>query len=318
MQRARSWWRRHETLTRIRLLILAGLLVGGGLAALVGGWLSHDWAGIWLNLGTELIGAAITFFLLDQLLRRREQQATAERATARSKADLIARLGSNVPSFAVAAAEDLRRHGWLTDGSLRGASLMTADLHGAPLAHAHMPEANLSDANLAQADLGRAVLTEASLDGATLQGAYLLAADLQRASLVGAKLGGADLREANLDGAELVLADLSHARLSRASLRQTVLSTADLRGANLQQADLRDVYGRQVDLCGADLQGALLQGARFEDAQLDDQTTLPDGTHWTPERRLAEFTGRQAAHNGQAAADDLLTTLLNERDDPFA
>jgi uncharacterized protein YjbI with pentapeptide repeats len=91
-----------------------------------------------------------------------------------------------------------------------------------------------------------------------------------------------------------------------------------LRGANLQQADLRDAFGREVDLRGADLQGALLHNARFDDAQLDEQTTLPDGTHWTPERRLAEFTGGQAVHNGQAPADDLLTTLLNERDDPFA
>jgi uncharacterized protein YjbI with pentapeptide repeats len=115
-----------------------------------------------------------------------------------------------------------------------------------------------------------------------------------------------------------VLADLRHARLHRASLRQTVLSTADLRGANLQQADLRDAYGRQVDLRGADLQGALLHGARFEDAHLDEETTLPDGTHWTPDRRLEEFTGGRAAHNGQAAADDLLTTLLNEQADPFA
>jgi uncharacterized protein YjbI with pentapeptide repeats len=97
-----------------------------------------------------------------------------------------------------------------------------------------------------------------------------------------------------------------------------VLSTADLHGANLQQVDLRDAYGRQVDLRGADLQGATLHGARFDDAQLDDQTTLPDGTHWTPGRRLEEFTGGRAAHNGQAAADDLLTTLLNEQADPFA
>jgi len=316
MQRARTWWQQQDTLTRLRLLILAGLLVGGGLAALVGGWLSHDWAGIWLNLGTELIGAAITFFLLDQLLRRREQQVAEERVTARSKADLIARLGSNVQSFAVAATEDLRRYGWLTDGSLRGASLMTADLHGAPLAHAQMPEANLSDANLQQADLGRAVLTEASLDGANLQGAYLLAADLQRASLVGAKLSGADLRAANLAAAELVLADLRHARLTRICLRQAVLSTSDLRQADLQQADLRGAYGRDVDLRGADLRGANLQGARLAGARVDDQTTLPDGSRWTSDRRLDAFTGGSVMRNGQMTTDDLLVTLLNEVHDP--
>jgi uncharacterized protein YjbI with pentapeptide repeats len=311
-------WQHLDPLARLRLGIVAVLLVVGLLAALLGAFLGDDWPGIWLNLGTELIGAGLTFLLIDQLLRRRERQAAEEQATATSKADLIARLGSNVRTFAVAAAEDLRRHGWLTDTSLHGVSLMTADLQGASLSHAQLHGANLGDANLAQADLGRAVLTEAALDGATLQGAYLLAADLHGASLVGSKLGGADLREVNLDGAELVLADLRQARLQRASLRQTVLSTADLRRANLQQADLRDAYGRQVDLRGANLQGALLHGARFDNARFDEQTTLPDGTHWTPDRRLEEFTGGQASHNGQAPADDLLTTLLNERDDPFA
>jgi hypothetical protein len=117
--------------------------------ALLGAFLGNDWPGIWLNLGTELIGAGLTFLLIDQLLRRRERQAAAEQAAATSKADLIARLGSNVRTFAVAAAEDLRRHGWLTDGALRGASLMTADLQGAPLAQAHLSHANLTDAHLA-------------------------------------------------------------------------------------------------------------------------------------------------------------------------
>jgi uncharacterized protein YjbI with pentapeptide repeats len=307
-----------NSLARLRLGIVAALLVGGLLAAIFGAALGNDWDGIWLNLGTELMGAGLTFLLVDQLLRQRERQEAEERAAATSKAELTARLGSNVHSFAVAAAEALRRHGWLTDGSLHGVSLMTANLQGAPLSSAQLRGANLSDANLQQADLGRAVLTEASLDGANLQGTYLLAADLLAASLVGAKLGGADLREATLNGAELVLADLRQARFSRASLRQTVLSTADLRGANLQQADLRDAYGRAVDLRGADLQGANVQGARFEDVQLDEQTTLPDGTHWTAERSLDPFTGAHATHNGQVTDAELLARLLNDPPDPFA
>jgi hypothetical protein len=153
-------WQHLDALARLRLGIIVALLVVGLLAALLGAFLGNDWPGIWLNLGTELIGAGLTFLLIDQLLRRRERQAAEEQAAATSKADLIARLGSNVRTFAVAAAEDLRRHGWLTDTSLHGVSLMTADLQGASLSHAQLHGANLGDANLAQADLGRAVLTE--------------------------------------------------------------------------------------------------------------------------------------------------------------
>jgi uncharacterized protein YjbI with pentapeptide repeats len=321
MRRLHTWWQQLDPLVRLRAGIVTALLVVGLAVTMIGVALNGDWPGLWLNLGSGLFGTGLTFLLIDQLLGQRERQADEERATASSKADLIARLGSNVRSFAVAAAEELRRHGWLIDGSLHGVSLMTADLQGAPLSHAQLTRVNLSDANLQQADLGRAVLTEASLDGANLHDAYLLAIDLQRASLIRATLSGADLREANLQQAELVMADLRQARLTRADLRGTVLSTADLREANLQQADLRHAYGREADLRGADLQGALLQDARFDAAQLDEQTILPDGTHWTLGRRLEEFTGTGdlAARNGHdaPAAPDLLETLLQEHGHPF-
>lgn len=321
MRRLHRWWQQLEPLARLRLGIVAALLVVGLVTALTGIALSGDWTSILLNLGSELIGAGITFLLIDQLLGQRERQADEERATASSKADLIARLGSNVRSFAVAAAEELRRRGWLSDGSLHGVSLMTADLQSAPLAHAQLTRVNLSDANLQQADLGRAVLAEASLDGANLYGAYMLAVDLQRASLIRATLGGADLREANLQQAELVMADLRQSRLTRADLRSAVLSTADLRGANLQQADLRHAYGREADLRGADLQGAMLQDARFDAAQMDEHTVLPDGTRWVVGRRLDEFTGTDdlVARNGQGslAAPNLLETLLQAHEHPF-
>lgn len=321
MRRLLIWWQELDPLVRLRAGIVAVLLLVGLAITVIGVALNGDWAGLWLNLGTGLFGTGLTFLLVDQLLGQRERQAEQERATASSKADLIARLGSNVRTFAVAAAEELRRHGWLSDGSLHGISLMTADLQGAPLSHAQLARVNLSDANLQQADLGRAVLTAASLDGANLQGAYLLAADLQGASLISAKLGGADLREVNLHQAQLVMVDLRHARLTRANLSSAVLSTADLRQANLQEADLRDVYARQADLRGADLQGARLQGARFDTLQLDAHTILPDGTPWAIGQTLDAFTGTAgpAAESIQMGEeeDDLLAALLWEQHHEF-
>jgi len=50
-------------------------------------------------------------------------------------------MGSGVRDVAVPAADELRRRGWLTDGSLRGANLSRADLRGA-----NLREANLSGA----------------------------------------------------------------------------------------------------------------------------------------------------------------------------
>jgi len=54
-----------------------------------------------------------------------------------NKADLIAQMGSSVKDVAIAAVEELRRHGWLCDGSLQGAILSGANLEGAYLVMAN-------------------------------------------------------------------------------------------------------------------------------------------------------------------------------------
>jgi hypothetical protein len=154
--------------------------------------LTCDWGGLLLNLGAEFGGALATYVLLELLIRRREEEEEKEKEREAEKADLIAQMGSQVQDVAVAAAEELRRHGWLGDGSLQGVRLVGANLQGA----------FLGGANLQRAFLGGANLEGARLGGANLEGAYLAQANLEGAFLGGANLEGAVLAGANLQGAK--------------------------------------------------------------------------------------------------------------------
>ena len=131
----------------------------------------------------------------------------------KGKDELIAQLGSRENDAALAAAGDLRRWGWLMDGSIQWANLAGANLLGADLT-----EADLRGANLTKANLEGAILTEADLRGANLTRANLEGAILVEANLEGANLMGANLMEALLAGANLTRANLAGANLMRAGM----------------------------------------------------------------------------------------------------
>src|SRR5690606_4613568 len=155
-----------------------------------GALLTKDSGGLLLNLGTELVGGAVTFVLLELVL-----------GTKRQKENLIADFGSSVPEVAIHAAEELRRHHWLTDGSVRGMSFVGATLKGAPL----------KDAQLEQADLMHVDFQEATLSGANLEGANLIKAKFNGAKLVDAKLRRVHFLGADFQGADLNSADFTGA-----------------------------------------------------------------------------------------------------------
>jgi uncharacterized protein YjbI with pentapeptide repeats len=177
----------------LTIAVLSTLLVAGLALSLIAAWRSDDWWGFALNFGTELVGAVVVYYLLDQFIGRRER-------TESERAKLIAELGSSVQDVAVAAAEKLGQNGWLVDGSLQWASLESADLQGASLGSADLQRANLIGASLQGARLVRANLQEARLVRANLQGANLWSADLRGADLRGADLIWASLLSAKLDG----------------------------------------------------------------------------------------------------------------------
>jgi len=257
-----------EGTARLRVGVLLILIVVGLVSSLGTAWRTGDWEGLFLNLGTEMLGAVATYVLLELFIGGRERREA-------NKAALIAQLGSRVNDVTVAAAEELRRHGWLCDGSLQKAILHGANLEGINLSEANLKKADLSDANLEEANLTEANLQGADLFTANLQGAILWGTNLEGAHLTQSNLRGAIMWGANLEGAHLYKADLQWAILEGATLRETNLEEAILREANLQ---------------GADLIGANLKGAFLDEAGLSENTTLSDGTKWTLDTDMARFT----------------------------
>lgn len=293
LARIRRWWHARSITAQLLALVFTGLLVVGCVLSLLGAAFSGDWSGLLSNLGTGFVGSAVTLFFIDILIGSREKREAKEQQEAQLKADLLAQFGSSVRNIARAASEELRRRGWLHDGSLQGEYLLEADLAGAVLSKADLRRANLGDANLQNAELVLANLQSTRLDGSNLQQANLLAANLQRASLISAKLQGANLQEADLQEAELIAADLRNGRLRRANLQRAYLNGANLEKADLREANLREVYLRSTNLRKADLHGADLEGANLNEADFDEDTILPDGRKWIPDTDLTIFTNKR-------------------------
>lgn len=201
------------------------------------------------NIAAELASIAITVLILDYFYDDRQNK--------RLKAQLIRQLGSRHNEVADTAANELRHHGWLTDGSLVGANLAKANLSGAKLSGT-----NLSGAKLYEAILRGIKLTEANLSESHLAGTDLSKADLTKANLTGVKLWRANLGDANLTKANLTGADLSNADLTGADL-----TGADLRGASLR---------------GADLSGSQVTISQLAQATLNKNTTMPNDEKWMP------------------------------------
>jgi uncharacterized protein YjbI with pentapeptide repeats len=101
---------------------------------------------------------------------------------------LIRKLRSPDNKTVVQAVEEMRAHGWLEDGTLRGVSLR----------HVHLQGADLCAANLCYADMCMAHLQMANLSGAKLEGVRFCNANLYGADLSGADLKGANLLNINL------------------------------------------------------------------------------------------------------------------------
>lgn len=151
-------------------------------------------------------------------------------------------------------------------------------------------EIDLHNANLAEFNLYNSDFRGADLSCADLRGAFMFRSMLEEACLYHADFQEANLVATNFQRANLGVADLQRAVLFRANLREANLALANLNGANLYGADLRDANLSYAYLQGADLSGADLGGAILNRAKLDHDTCLPDGTQWTPETDLTQFT----------------------------
>ncbi|HLA44991.1 MAG TPA: pentapeptide repeat-containing protein [Aggregatilineales bacterium] len=128
--------------------------------------------------------------------------------------------------------------------------------------------------------LDRANLVGIDLVGVNLSGSSLRSSNLHRARMKSTNLRSANLWGANLEYAILFESILEDARLWDASLAHCDLTQANLKGADLWDANLEGAF-----MQGADLSNARLQGTRF-----DRNTTLPDGSKWTPSTDMGRFT----------------------------
>jgi Pentapeptide repeats (8 copies) len=156
-------------------------------------WAIH--ADVYAYAAAELASVALAVLVIDGL--------NARRADEQLKAQLIRELGSRDNPVALRAVRELRAHGWLQNGLLRGASLYKANLAGAALHETDLQRAKLAKANLAGAFLVDADLRSAKLEGAIVAGADLRGANLRQADLRGAILEGAILQETDMQGAIL-------------------------------------------------------------------------------------------------------------------
>ncbi|MFC1961000.1 pentapeptide repeat-containing protein [Chloroflexota bacterium] len=236
---------KHEYLY-VAVGIMAGFLMGVTIRDFLP--IIESWRDLVTGLFPEAFGIAITVLVIDALATRR--------AELEKKRDLIFKMGSSSRDVAVPAVEDLRRHGWLEDGSLQGV--------------------NLDDANLEAADLNFAVLQGASLQRANLQNVDLKDADLRKANLT-----AANLQEARLENAELLGVDLEKANLQKVNLWEAGLLEANLTNANLLETNLRGAHCNEKTI--------------LPDAKYDSETKQYT-SYYSPDTDIGRFTDSTHDH----------------------
>jgi hypothetical protein len=166
------------------LAILIGSAFLTGIVSLVSfhtGTSSGEWWESALqNFSTEMIGAFLTFILIDVVIGGREKRAEERREEIRRlRRRLIKRLRSPNREITASAADELRRWGWLEDGSLEGAYLSHANLRRVDL-----KGADLEGARLTRARLEGSCLSNAKLEGTTLKAAQLAQAHTLRGAIM--------------------------------------------------------------------------------------------------------------------------------------
>jgi len=148
----------------------------------------------------------------------------------------------------------------------------------------HVREAALQRAR-AQNWLVDGTMSGMALGGVSLAAIDLEAAVLRRVDFVGATLSGSKFYKADLREATFIDAVCHDCDFTLANLRRARLYRAQLEGSHLGGADLR----------GASLANARLEGANVAGCRMNRMTVLPDGSHWSPDRDLAEFVNPRSA-----------------------
>lgn len=219
------------------------------------------------NVSVDCLSIAFAILVIDRLNKRRaeeqekskEQQLKTE-AEAQLKAQLIREMGSQDNGVALRAVEELRAHGWLMDGSLRGTTLHKANLQGSGLRFADLQGVRFFEVNLEGADLLGANLQETSLCVVNFQRAKLVSTNLRSSLIFVCDMRGAMVLQTNLQDAHVQLTDFSGAFLLDSNLQGIQLQDSNLRGVQLGNIDLQNISGLtdQILVAVAGLRGATL------------------------------------------------------------
>jgi uncharacterized protein YjbI with pentapeptide repeats len=268
------------------------------------------------NAGTEMLGAFLTYFLIETLVGRRRQLEKDEKRHEDREFEAIKR--HEEKEFEAAKRDEEKQYEATKRHEERqyeeSKRHEEKEFEDTKRREEREEEKTAAIEELKQRlirRLGSKANDEASraaeeldehgwLNDGSLQGSYLFNANLQGINLSRANLRGANLPVANLHGANLTYANLQGTNLQSADMEGARLGVANLQGANLVEANLQGAHLSYVNLQGAHLDGvnlrgahldeANLQDARLDRAMLDEGTMLPDETHWRPQTDLGRFT----------------------------
>lgn len=320
-----GWFKRHLNIIRIVTVVLFLLLAIWSITlehnhlvigySAFASWLTTALTGV----GPELAGIVIGVLTIDFLNELRQDEQL--------KRLLILQMGSKHNDVTDIAVRTLRTHGWLEDGSLKGANLHRAQLQDANLDKVDLTEASMTGVNLSNASIrGGAKLCKAFLMLVNFSSADLTGADLRNANLFFANLTKSKLEMTNFEGAQLMRANLNQADLSKANLRgahlhgadmsHTKLVNADLRGASLSEANLSYANFKEADLTGVNLRGAILDQAQITKEQLASAKSIENVSNMLQtDRGMLEEMERQKKEwaKEQADFDEYSSYMAEER-----
>lgn len=152
------------------------------------------------NIVTDLFSVALTVFIIDTMYRLRSDN---ER-----KKVLVSKLGSKNNAVASEALRELDARGWLSDGTLEGAFLLSANLDGNSLTGANLKRVTLSYASMRDTSFFETDLRGAFLDNANFEGAsfsqHAIGPHYAEADLTGAGMSHSNLKDAKIRNEQLV------------------------------------------------------------------------------------------------------------------
>lgn len=181
--------------SRKQALVVAMLLATFGFSLEAIGWLierDFDFVEFWRSLSPELIGAVVSYVVLERLISSKVKEEENEQVRQTRKKELIQRIRFYSVDRDTENIRDLV--GELASfNCLKSSELRSEDLEGICLSGIRLNDVDFRELSLTGVDFRKAWLVRTDFRGASLKNA-----DLESACMFGANLKGADLTGANL------------------------------------------------------------------------------------------------------------------------